>query len=196
MDADGSNREVYARGVRNTVGFDWHPETGEMWFTDNGRDMLGDDIPPCELNRISEAGQHFGYPYCHAGELLDPEFGEGKNCEDYVQPAQKLGAHVAPLGLKFYTGNMFPAEYKNKIIIAEHGSWNRSEEAGHVGHRLSLVTEENGKGIKYETFIEGFLNKSTNKAWGRPVDILVMGDGSVLVSDDKTGTIYRVSYAR
>ena len=194
MDADGTNRQIVAKGVRNTVGLTWHPITGEMWFTDNGRDLLGDDSPPCELNRLSEAGQHFGFPYCHAGVLLDPEFGRDKSCENYTSPALKLGPHVAPLGLKFYTGNMFPPSYKNKIIIPEHGSWNRSKNAGHTGHKLSLVTEENGVGIHYETFVEGFLNKSTNIAWGRPVDILVLEDGSILISDDKSGTIYRMSY--
>ncbi|OUT94163.1 MAG: sorbosone dehydrogenase [Flammeovirgaceae bacterium TMED32] len=194
MDADGTNREIVAKGVRNTVGLTWHPITGEMWFTDNGRDLLGDDLPPCELNRLSAAGQHFGFPYCHAGLILDPEFGQDKSCENYRSPAFNLGPHVAPLGLKFYTGNMFPPSYKNKIIIPEHGSWNRSKNAGHTGHKLSLVTEENGVGIHYETFVEGFLNKHTNTAWGRPVDILMLEDGSILISDDKSGTIYRMSY--
>jgi glucose/arabinose dehydrogenase len=194
MDADGTHRQVVAKGVRNTVGLTWHPVTGELWFTDNGRDLLGDDLPPCELNRLSAVGQHFGFPYCHAGELLDPEFGKDKSCENYTSPALKLGPHVAPLGLKFYTGNMFPPAYKNKIIIPEHGSWNRSKNAGHTGHKLSLVTEENGVGIHYETFVDGFLNKSTNTAWGRPVDVLVLEDGSILISDDKSGTIYRMSY--
>jgi glucose/arabinose dehydrogenase len=194
MDANGTHRQVVAKGVRNTVGLTWHPVTGELWFTDNGRDLLGDDLPPCELNRLSAVGQHFGFPYCHAGELLDPEFGKDKSCENYTSPALKLGPHVAPLGLKFYTGNMFPPAYKNKIIIPEHGSWNRSKNAGHTGHKLSLVTEENGVGIHYETFVDGFLNKSTNTAWGRPVDVLVLEDGSILISDDKSGTIYRMSY--
>ena len=194
MDADGTHRQVVAKGVRNTVGLTWHPVTGELWFTDNGRDLLGDDLPPCELNRLSAVGQHFGFPYCHAGELLDPEFGKDKSCENYTSPALKLGPHIAPLGLKFYTGNMFPPAYKNKIIIPEHGSWNRSKNAGHTGHKLSLVTEENGVGTHYETFVDGFLNKSTNTAWGRPVDVLVLEDGSILISDDKSGTIYRMSY--
>ena len=194
MDADGTNREIVAKGVRNTVGLTWHPITGEMWFTDNGRDLLGDDMPSCELNRLSAIGQHFGFPYCHAGLILDPEFGQDKSCENYTPPAFNLGPHVAPLGLKFYTGNMFPPSYKNKIIIPEHGSWNRSKNAGHTGHKISLVTEENGVGVQYETFVKGFLNKSTNTAWGRPVDILVLKDGSILISDDKSGTIYRMSY--
>lgn len=195
MNADGSDREIYVTGVRNTVGFTWHPETGDLWFTDNGRDMLGDDSPPCELNRATEKGQHFGYPYCHAGMLKDPEFGDKRPCEDFVAPAQNLGPHVAPLGLKFYTASMFPEVYRGKIIIAEHGSWNRSSEAGHTGHMLTLVGESNGQGTSYEPFITGWLNKETNKAWGRPVDILVLEDGSILVSDDLSGTIYRITYA-
>lgn len=130
MNPDGSDREIYVHGVRNSVGFTWHPETGNMYFTDNGRDMLGDDIPPCELNRVTKKGQHFGYPYCHGGDIKDPEFGDKFPCEDFVPPAQKLGPHVAPLGIKFYTGSMFPDTYKNLAFIAEHGSWNRSQEAG------------------------------------------------------------------
>lgn len=194
MDPDGSNREIYASGVRNTVGFTWHPVTGELWFTDNGRDLLGDEIPPCELNRVTQIGQHFGYPYCHGGDIKDPEFGDKRPCSDFIKPAQKLNPHVAPLGLKFYTGSMFPIQYQNKVIIAEHGSWNRSPEAGHTGHVLSIVSEENGVGTSYETFISGFLNKETNKAWGRPVDVLILNDGSMLVSDDLSGTIYRITY--
>lgn len=194
MNADGSDREVYVTGVRNTVGFTWHPETGNLWFTDNGRDLLGDDTPPCELNRATEKGQHFGYPYCHGGTLKDPEFGNKRPCEDFVAPAQNLGPHVAPLGLKFYMASMFPSAYQGKILIAEHGSWNRSAEAGHTGHQLTMVSQENGQGTSYEPFITGWLNKETNKAWGRPVDILVLEDGSILVSDDLSGTVYRVTY--
>ena len=194
MNADGSDREVYVTGVRNTVGFTWHPETGNLWFTDNGRDLLGDDTPPCELNRATEKGQHFGYPYCHGGTLKDPEFGNKRPCEDFVAPAQNLGPHVAPLGLKFYMASMFPSVYQGKILIAEHGSWNRSAEAGHTGHQLTMVSQENGQGTSYEPFITGWLNKETNKAWGRPVDILVLEDGSILVSDDLSGTVYRVTY--
>lgn len=194
MDPDGSNREVYASGVRNTVGFTWHPETGEMWFTDNGRDMLGNDIPPCELNRVAEAGQHFGYPYCHGGDIKDPEFGDKYPCSDFVKPAQNLGPHVAPLGLKFCSSNTFPSSYKNKIFIAEHGSWNRDQDVGHTGHKITMVTEKNGVGVAYEDFATGFLNKETNTAWSRPVDILFMEDGSMLVSDDLSGTIFRIWY--
>ncbi|MEP1094245.1 MAG: sorbosone dehydrogenase family protein [Cyclobacteriaceae bacterium] len=194
MNPDGSDREVFVSGVRNTVGFTWHPETGEMWFTDNGRDSMGNDIPPCELNRVSEKGQHFGYPYCHGGEIKDPEFGDKFPCSDFVAPAQKLGAHVAPLGLKFYTASAFPAEYKNKMFIAEHGSWDRSQDVGHSGHKISIVTEKDGVGVAYEDFITGFLNTETNRAWARPVDIVIAADGSMLVSDDLAGTIFRISY--
>ena len=191
MNADGSGREIYAKGVRNTVGFTWHPETGEMWFTDNGRDMLGDNSPPCELNRITEAGQHFGYPYCHAGDISDPEFGGKFGCEEFVKPARKLGPHVAPLGVKFYTGDMFPAEYKGKIFIAEHGSWNRSKK---IGYRITMVSEEDGQGTSYEPFIDGWLNQTKQEAWGRPVDVLFLPDGSMLISDDYAHKIYRVTY--
>lgn len=194
MNPDGSDREVYAHGVRNTVGFTWHPETGEMWFTDNGRDRLGDNEPPCELNRVTEAGQHFGYPYCHGGYLKDPEFGDKYPCDDFVKPAQNLGPHVAPLGVKFYTEDAFPAKYKNMIFIAEHGSWNRSPEAGHTGHKITMVKEENGEGVAYEDFATGFLNKETNRAWARPVDLVFASDGSMLVSDDLAGTIFRIYY--
>ncbi|MEQ8472455.1 MAG: PQQ-dependent sugar dehydrogenase [Marinoscillum sp.] len=194
MNPDGSDREVFASGVRNTVGFTWHPETGEMYFTDNGRDMMGDTLPPCELNRAPEAGLHFGYPYCHGGSVKDPEFGDKYPCGDFVKPAQNLGPHVAPLGIKFNTGAMFPSEYSGLAFIAEHGSWNRSKEAGHTGHKITTVKIENGEGVAYEDFITGFLNKETNKAWGRPVAVLFLPDGSMLISDDLTGSIYRVSY--
>ena len=190
MNADGSARETFAQGVRNSVGFTWHPETGEMWLTDNGRDMLGDDLPPCELNHAPRPGMHFGFPYCHGGDLLDPRFGEGKDCADYVAPAQNLGPHVAPLGVRFYTGDMFPAEYRGQIFIAEHGSWNRSEK---IGYRVTLVRLENGAAVSYEPFAQGWLqNESVS---GRPVDLLVLDDGSMLVSDDLSGKIYRITYS-
>ncbi|WP_425392086.1 PQQ-dependent sugar dehydrogenase [Ekhidna sp.] len=194
MNPDGSDREVYAHGVRNTVGFTWHPETGEMWFTDNGRDWLGNNEPPCELNRISEPGQHFGYPYCHGGYLKDPEFGHKYPCDDFVKPAQNLGPHVAPLGVKFCTSDAFPSEYKHKVLIAEHGSWNRDEDVGHTGHKITMVTEVDGEGVAYEDFATGFLNEETNTAWARPVDLIFASDGSMLVSDDLAGTIFRISY--
>lgn len=195
MDPDGSNREVFVDGVRNTVGFTWHPVTGDMWFTDNGRDNIGttqaetDNSPPCELNRATAKGQHFGYPYCHAGTISDPDFGSGKSCGDYVTPAQNLGPHVAPLGLKFGVATNFPPTYENKIFIAEHGSWNRSEK---IGYRIMLVTESGGQGQSYEPFATGWLNGSD--AWGRPVDLVFAQDGSMLVSDDLSGTIYRIRY--
>jgi glucose/arabinose dehydrogenase len=191
MNPDGTGLEVFARGVRNTVGFTWHPETGNIWFTDNGRDMLGDDLPPCELNTADKAGLHFGFPFCHGGFLKDPEFGDRRDCSAFTPPAQKLGAHVAPLGLKFYTGNMFPAEYKNRLFIAEHGSWNRSKKNG---YRVMMVTVTNGKVTSYEPFIYGWLNEQTQKVSGRPVDIQILNDGSMLVSDDNRGLIYRITY--
>jgi len=191
MNSDGSNREIYVKGVRNTVGFTWHPETKQLWFTDNGRDMLGDNIPPCELNKVTEKDQHFGYPYCHGNDIGDPEFGGEYSCSDFVMPVQNLGPHVAPLGLKFYTGKMFPDEYKGDIFIAEHGSWNRSKK---IGYRISRVKIENNKSVGYETFIYGWLDDDEQEAWGRPVDILILDDGSMLISDDKANAIYRVTY--
>lgn len=190
MNPDGTGREIFARGVRNSVGITWDND-GALWFTDNGRDMLGDDMPNCELNKATEAGMHFGYPYCHSGDIADPEFGAKFPCSDFVQPAQKLGAHVAPLGLKFYNGDMFPDEYKGHLFIAEHGSWNRSKKSG---YKISLVKVENGKAVSYTTFADGWLNEEEQEAWGRPVDVLVMADGSLLISDDKAGVIYRVTY--
>jgi glucose/arabinose dehydrogenase len=188
---DGSERESFADGIRNSVGFTWHPQTNELWFTDNGRDMMGDDIPPDELNHAPQPGLHFGYPYCHGGDIPDPEFGEGRNCGDYAPPAQKLGPHVASLGVKFYTGNMFPSEYHEQLFIAEHGSWNRSKK---IGYRISLVKMQNGTPVSYEAFANGWLRKK--KVSGRPVDLLVLEDGSMLVSDDHAGKVYRISYAR
>jgi glucose/arabinose dehydrogenase len=189
MKPDGSAREVFARGVRNTVGFDWHPDSGELWFTDNGRDWLGDDRPPDELNRAARAGLHFGYPYCHGGDISDPKFGHKRACGDFEPPARKLGPHVAALGMRFYTGEMFPNEYHNQIFIAEHGSWNRAQK---IGYRISLVRLEAEKVVSYEPFAEGWLQGQ--EAWGRPVDVLVMPDGALLVSDDEAGAVYRISY--
>jgi len=186
---DGSEREVWAEGVRNSVGLAWHPVTGELWFTDNGRDMLGDDLPPDELNHAPAGGLHFGFPVCHGGFLLDPKFGEGKSCDDYAAPVRNLGAHVAALGLTFYTGTMFPQEYQGQILIAEHGSWNRSKK---VGYRISLVRLQDGQPATYEPFAEGWLQGQS--ADGRPVDLLVIDDGSLLVSDDASGVVYRISY--
>lgn len=185
--------EIVAHGVRNSVGFDWDPKTGDMWFTDNGRDMLGDDVPNCELNHISEAGQHFGYPYWHEGTVKDPEFGDkGGPASDYVAPAAKMGAHVAPLGMRFYEGSMFPAEYKSKVIIAKHGSWNRSKKSGYVITSLN-IDGSNASGE--QDFATGWLDEGTQEAWGRPVDVQEMKDGSLLISDDMAGVIYRVTYS-
>ena len=189
MRADGSALEVYARGVRNSVGFDWHPQTRELWFTDNGRDMLGDDKPDCELNHAPRKDMHFGFPFCHAGDVSDPQFGHLKSCSEVTPPAVKLGAHVAPLGMRFYTGAMFPAAYKNSIFIAEHGSWNRTKKSG---YRVVRVTPGAGGAPQQEVFAEGWLQGQS--AWGRPADVLVMNDGALLISDDQAGVIYRVRY--
>tara|TARA_E500000305_G_C4029841_1_gene244426 strand:+ start:2133 stop:3245 length:1113 start_codon:yes stop_codon:yes gene_type:complete len=186
---DGGEHEIYARGVRNSLGFDWHPQTGRMWFTDNGRDMLGDNLPSCELNRLSRPGGHFGYPYFHAGDVRDPELGEGKNPADYTPPAARLGAHVSPLGLMFYEGDAFPEKYRH-LFIAEHGSWNRSKK---TGYRVKMAVIENGEVSAYQPFIEGWLNEDES-FWGRPVALLSLADGSVLVSDDYAGVVYRVTY--
>lgn len=186
---DGSEMEVFARGVRCTEGFDWDPETRELWFTDNGRDNLGDDLPPDELNHAPKAGLHFGFPDCHGGSVPDPGLGKKRPCSDFTPPAQRLPAHVAPLGMGFYTGRMFPPEYRNRIFIAEHGSWNRSRK---IGYRITTVAVRDGKGISYQPFAEGWLQGE--RAWGRPVDVLVMPDGALLVSDDQAGVIYRISY--
>lgn len=189
MNPDGTDLEVYARGIRNTVGFDWHPETGDLWFTDNGRDWLGDDVPPDELNRATEAGMHFGFPYCHGRSIPDPEFGAGRSCSEFTPPEQELGPHVAALGMRFYTGEQFPEEYRDRIFIAEHGSWNRAEP---IGYRVTMVGLENGTPVSYEVFAEGWLRG--REAWGRPVDVEVANDGSLLVSDDRANAVYRITY--
>ncbi len=190
IDPDGSNREIIAHGVRNTVGFDWHPETGELWFTDNGRDWMGDDQPDCELNRLAVEGSHFGYPFCHAPELPDPEFGAQRPCSEFVPEAAVLGPHTAPLGMRFYTGSQFPAKYRNAIFIAQHGSWNRSTP---IGYRVMVAYPQPDGTATTEIFAEGWLQGS--KAWGRPVDVLVAPDGSLLVSDDAADMIYRITYS-
>lgn len=190
MNPDGSDHEVFARGVRNTVGFTWHPATHELWFTDNGRDYLGDDAPPCELNHAASAGLDFGFPYCHGKGIKDPEFGDRGDCARMTPPAQALGAHVAPLGVKFYTGTAFPQAYHNRVFIAEHGSWNRKEKSG---YRLTTVTLKGNQAVNYQPFATGF-NRG-DQVFGRPVDLLVLADGSMLVSDDQAGAIYRIRYA-
>ena len=191
MNDDGTGFEKFAKGIRNTVGFTWHPTTHALWFTDNGRDQLGDDIPFDELNTAPKAGVNFGYPYYHSGTIKDPQFGGTHKASEFTPPAINLGPHVAALGLKFYTGKMFPAKYKNQIFIAEHGSWNRTKKSG---YRVSLVTMKNGKATKYEAFASGWLDEATQVPWGRPVDVLVLSDGSILVSDDHVGVIYRITY--
>lgn len=194
MDPDGSNMEIIADGVRNSVGFDWHPDTKELWFTDNGRDLWGDDKPGCELNRVTKDGQHFGFPYCHQGNLLDDEFGKGKSCADYTAPVQILDAHVAPLGMEFTSESTWPDKYKNCVLIAEHGSWNRTKKSG---YKISMVTlDENLNATAYEDFATGWLNPEDEDVWGRPVDMEWMPDGSLLVSDDFAEAIYRISYMK
>lgn len=189
MQPDGSQLEIFVHGVRNTVGFDWHPSTRELWFTNNGRDWMGDDLPPDTLHHAPVKGFHFGFPYCHGGDIPDPEYGSKRSCAEFSPPVLKLGPHVAPLGMKFYTGAMFPSRYHNQIFIAEHGSWNRSVP---IGYRITLAVFEGNKPVRYEVFAEGWLQQG--KAWGRPVDVLVLQDGSLLVSDDRAGAIYRITY--
>ncbi len=191
MNADGSDWQDVALGIRNTVGFDWQPGTHNLWFTDNGRDLLGDDIPSDELNEMTRASEHFGYPYCHQGDLLDPEFGAGKSCKNYTPPVLKLGAHVASLGMRFYTGRQFPAAYVGAALIAEHGSWNRTEKSG---YRVMTVRLRGNKVLSYAPLVTGFLQGQ--RAWGRPVDVQPLPDGSVLISDDLAGAVYRVTYRK
>ncbi|HWU42558.1 MAG TPA: PQQ-dependent sugar dehydrogenase, partial [Bdellovibrio sp.] len=188
IDVNGTSKELVAQGVRNTVGFDWDPVSKDFWFTDNGRDMLGDDVPPDELNHLTQLGQNFGFPYCHGKNIKDPEFGT-KDCAQFTPPVVELRAHVASLGMRFYTGNMFPKEFHNNIILAEHGSWNRTIPQG---YRLTFVELKNNQPVKVTGFIEGWLQG--DQAWGRPVDVEVLKDGSMLVSDDKAGVIYRITY--
>lgn len=189
MQPDGSERETYAYGIRNSVGMTWHPDTDELWFTDNGRDMLGDDIPADELNRASEAALHFGYPYCHQGNLPDPKFGGKKRCSEFQPPAHNFGAHVASLGLAFYSGDMFPEEYRGQLFVAEHGSWNRSKK---VGYQVSIVGLDGNNAVSYQPFASGWLQGQSVQ--GRPVDLLMLNDGSMLISDDHADVLYRISY--
>ena len=186
-------REIVARGVRNSVGFDWDPATGDLWFTDNGRDLMGDDLPPCELNHVSEVGQHFGWPYIHGDGIADPEFGEAASTtQNYRMPALTLGPHVAPLGMTFYEGSAFPESYHGDVLLAEHGSWNRTPEAGPTGYRL-IHARRDAQGLHYDVFVDGWLNED-GTYWGRPADILELPDGSLLVADDEAGAIYRITY--
>ena len=188
MDPASGATEIVAHGVRNTVGFAWHPESGQLWFSDNGRDLMGDDVPPEEFNIVTAHGQHFGYPFVHGSDILDPEFGEGMNPEDFQAPVVEIQAHAAALGIDFYTGTQFPARYRNALFIAEHGSWNRSSK---VGFQVSAIVFEAGE-PRYEPFISGWLEGQKN--WGRPNDVLVAPDGSLLISDDQHGAIYQVTY--
>jgi len=190
LNADGSGIEILARGIRSSVGFDWQPETNALFFTDNGRDYLGDDLPPDELNQWTTIGEHFGFPYCHGGDILDPEFGAGKNCRQFTAPIWKFKAHMAPLGMRFYLGNQFPADYKNQLFVAEHGSWNRSTPQG---YRVALIKFNQGRPVSEQVFIDGWLTNDNNVI-GRPVDILTMPDGNLLISDDMLGLIYKVQY--
>jgi len=191
MKPDGTDLEIFAKGIRNTVGFDWHPQTQELWFTDNGRDYMGNDQPPDELDYAPQKGLHFGFPYCHGANIPDPEFGREHKCEEFTPPAMALGPHVAAIGMRFYTGTMFPEEYRNQIFIAEHGSWNRSTP---IGYRVTLVRLQNNRAVEYKVFAEGWLQNG--RGWGRPADVQVMPDGALLVSDDEAGTIYRISYSK
>jgi glucose/arabinose dehydrogenase len=190
--ADGSGMEVVARGVRNSVGFDFHPRTGQLWFTDNGRDWAGEDGPEEELNRVSSPGENFGFPYCHAQGLPDPDIKKANACDGVTKPVTTLGPHAASLGMRFYTGSMFPPEYRDRIFIARRGSWNRGEKFGY--DVVTVTTNPDGTNAKVEPFLTGFLDKQSNAFWGRPVDVMQMRDGSLLVSDEENGAIYRISH--
>ncbi len=189
MNADGSDLEVYAHGVRNSVGFDWHPNTKEFWFTENGRDRMNDTIPGDELNYAPKKDMHFGFPYCHQGNVADPEFGNLKDCSEFTPPKLRQQAHVAALGMRFYTGNMFPEKYKNAIFIAQHGSWNRSNK---VGYQVKVAYLNGNEVTEFEDFAKGWLQGESD--WGRPVDVQQLKDGSLLISDDKANAVYRVWY--
>jgi len=192
MNADGTDWQTVATGIRNSVGFDWQPGTRALWFTDNGRDRMGDDIPADTLNRVDRPGENFGFPFCHAGDVLDPEYGAGHSCRKFAQPALRLGAHVAALGMRFYTGRMFPERYRGAIFIAEHGSWNRS---GKVGYRVVVAqVGKNGEVTAARPFLTGFLDGQ--KTLGRPADVQALRDGSLLVADDYNGAVYRITYER
>jgi glucose/arabinose dehydrogenase len=193
-DADGSNMEVIARGVRNTQGFDWHPVTKELWFTDHGRDWMGDDSPEDELNRMSKTGLNFGFPYCHANGVADRDIKKDKPCDGVTLPVSTMGAHAANMGLHFYTGNMFPAEYKNAMFVARKGSWNRTQKSGF--DVVTVRADADGKNPKVTPFVTGFKDDATEAFWGRPAYILQMPDGSLLLSDEQLGAIYRISYAK
>jgi glucose/arabinose dehydrogenase len=194
MNPDGTGLEPYAMGVRNSVGFDWNPQTKTLWFTNNGRDGLGDNVPPDELNAAPRPGLHFGFPYCFGKSVSDPEFGKKRACTELTPPALELPPHAAPLGVRFYTGKMFPREYQGQMFIAEHGSWDRSTPSG---YRVTVVRLKGDQVVGYEVFAEGWVEGNTYEGvWGRPVDLLVLPDGSMLVSDDQAHAIYRISYKK
>jgi glucose/arabinose dehydrogenase len=191
INLDGSGMEIVAKGVRNTVGFDWHPVSKELYFTDNGRDWASEDVPEDELNRVTKVGQHFGSPFCYQGDFPDPEFGWGHSCSEFVPPVLKTGPHSASLGMRFNTGNMFPAKYKNAIFIARHGSWNRSKKFG--GDILAVFLNKDGTVKSTEVVVTGFIGADNNYI-GRPCDVLFLKDGSMLIADDFNGAIYRLTY--
>ena len=193
-DADGSNMEVIARGIRNTQGFDWHPVTKELWFTDHGRDWMGDDTPEDELNRMTKTGLNFGFPYCHANGIADKDIKKANPCEGVTMPVQTMGGHTAVMGLHFYTGNMFPAEYKNALLVARKGSWNRTKKSGF--DVVMVSTDADGQNPKVSPFVTGFLDAKGEDFWGRPTYLMQMPDGSLLLSDEQMGAIYRISYAK
>jgi glucose/arabinose dehydrogenase len=190
LNPDGSDFEIIAHGIRNTVGFDWQPDTKALFFTDNGRDHLGEDVPHDELNQWSGKGEHFGYPFCHGGEIPDPELSAGRKCAEFTGPAWQFKAHVAPLGIRFYQGKQFPGEYQKQLFVAQHGSWNRTEPQG---YKVVVVKFKQGKAVAEQDFITGWL-QADGSAVGRPVDILALPEGSLLISDDKLGVVYKVSY--
>lgn len=190
IDLDGKNMEVVAKGVRNTVGFDWHPVSKQLYFGDNARDWASEDLPEDELNRVTKVGQHFGAPFCYQGDFLDPEFGWGRACSEFEKPIAKMGAHTAVLGMRFYTGNQFPNDYKNGIFMARHGSWNRSVKLG--GDIVHVKLKADGSVQSMKPIVTGFIQD--NKFVARPADVLQLKDGSLLISDDFNGAIYRLSY--
>ncbi|MGY6275166.1 PQQ-dependent sugar dehydrogenase [Methylomonas sp. MgM2] len=192
INADGSGFQVLGRGIRNTVGFDWEPSTHHLFFNDNGRDHLGDDVPPDELNQWSEGVKHYGFPYCHGGTIQDPEFGKDKKCGQYESPVWRYKAHIAPLGMRFYNGSQFPERYYQQLFVAQHGSWNRSEPHG---YQVALVKFRDGMPFDEKPFVSGWL-KADGTVSGRPVDIVQLQNGSLLISDDQLGVIYKVEYKK
>lgn len=200
LSPDLKTKTLVAAGVRNTVGFDFHPVTGDLYFTENGRDRMGDDVPPDELNMLPKKDwlnppkpvAHFGYPYCHGKDIKDPDFGAKRGCPEFRAPVLALGPHVAALGMRFYTGKAFPPEYRNQIFLAEHGSWNRSKP---LGYRVMLARKNAGGAWEYQAFATGWLNEQGSR-WGRPVDVEVAPDGALYVSDDYAGAVYRITYQK